>query len=87
MESNLNSDFSDGEVKCDGFKTFRSDRNAKTSKKASGGGVLMLVNDKVRSQCINIAEERVEQMFILCQLNRTKFVVGGVYIPPQSSRE
>lgn len=87
MESNLNSDFSDGEVNCAGFKTYRSDRNAKTSKKASGGGVLIFVNDKIQSQCISLAEERVEQLFILCQFNRTKFLVGGVYIPPQSSRE
>lgn len=87
VESNLNDCFGEGEVKCDGFSSYRCDRNFHTSRKKSGGGVWVLVSDKISSQRINIRVNRVEQLFLLCQINNTQFLLGAVYIPPQSPKD
>uniref|UniRef100_A0A6P7HI24 Uncharacterized protein LOC114349070 n=1 Tax=Diabrotica virgifera virgifera TaxID=50390 RepID=A0A6P7HI24_DIAVI len=75
------------EIQCNGFSVYRCDRSMRTSAKKSGGGVLVFVSNKIQSHCISITEDRVEQLFIQCHHNKNKFVIGGVYIPPQSPQE
>lgn len=87
VESNLNVDFSDSEIKTKDFSIFRCDRNSRSSQKLSGGGVLIMVHNRIKSQYINITQDRVEQLYVLCQVDGSKFIIGGVYIPPQSARE
>lgn len=51
VESNLNGNYHDCELRCEGFTLYRNDRSATTSRKMSGGGVIMYVSNKILSQC------------------------------------
>ncbi|VEN50967.1 unnamed protein product [Callosobruchus maculatus] len=69
------------------FVVYRCDRNSLTSQKGSGGGVIIFIRSNIQCHYISISEDRIEQLFILCQVNNVSFVIGGVYIPPNSPRE
>ncbi|XP_050508061.1 uncharacterized protein LOC126885523 [Diabrotica virgifera virgifera] len=87
VESNLNDNFRDSELRCDGFDVFRCDRSLKSSDKLNGGGVLIFVRSKLQSHYISINEDHIEQLLILSQFGKSKFIIGGTYIPPHSPRE
>lgn len=83
VESNLCSDYMDSELACSDYNLFRGDRSCLTSGKSSGGGILVYIRKSVVSVKINIAQVNVEQLFISCNYNGSRFLIGGLYIPPQ----
>lgn len=82
VESNLNCDFLDSELECSNFNLFRKDRSSLTSHKTSGGGILVYVRKSIRSSRMSISHQNVEQLFILCEYKGSKFIIAGLYIPP-----
>lgn len=72
------------ELTLSNFKIFRADRNVNTSIKARGGGVLILVNKNIESS-LSLIGNNVESLFIRISINNLNFIIGGIYIPPNSS--
>lgn len=86
-ESWLNSDISDAEINLASFQIFRMDRNTITSNKLRGGGIFIAIKGTIQAKLIKLYVNSIEQLFILCKYNNFEFIIGGVYIPPNSSNE
>ena len=82
VESNLCDSINDGEIQCENYVSFRSDRSSETSDKTRGGGVLIYVKKSIDALLIPTVGYQVEQLFVLCNVAKQKVIIGGVYIPP-----
>lgn len=60
------------------------DRSSATSTKKRGGGVLMLTHTSLPAKIVKINFENVEQLYISFEYGNNKYIIGGVYIPPNS---
>lgn len=83
----MNKDISDGEVCFKGFRTFRFDRSVNTSVKTRGGGVIIAVRNVLLATQIIISDTIVEQLFVQVKQGPASYIIGGIYIPPNSSME
>lgn len=87
-ESWLREDIADTEIKIEPYNIFRVDRNQLTSSKSRGGGVIIAVKKVITAKIIKSVHENVEHLFLLCTYGKELvFIVGGVYIPPNSPIE
>lgn len=84
-ETWLTENFSDCELGLCNFNIFRYDRCISNSTCLRGGGVLIGVRKDITSRQITVSEMNVEHIFVELSIGSSKFVVGGVYIPPLSS--
>lgn len=87
LETWLNDSFSNCEISVPGYNIFRTDRNGATSQKMRGGGVLIAVSSKLKSVQVNLCNDVIEQTFVEVKVGKKSFIVGGVYIPPNSANE
>lgn len=69
------------------YNIFRCDRSDKTSTKVRGGGILIAIKKSLKATKLLLVNDDVEQLFILCSYNSKEFIIGGVYLPPQSLDE
>lgn len=87
-ESWLTGDIADTEIIIEPYKIFRADRNQLTSSKSRGGGVIIAVKKEISAKIIRSGHDNVEHLFLLCKYgNEAPFIIGGVYIPPNSPIE
>ncbi|KAI5739254.1 hypothetical protein M8J77_016910 [Diaphorina citri] len=86
-ETNLTESHFNSELGFDSFAVFRYDRCSASSKKKSGGGVLLAVSHSIPCSQISLCVNNIEQIFIRLFLGSQTFVIGLVYIPPASSAE
>lgn len=84
IESWLNEDYSDIELNLPTYNIYRHDRNINTSNKERGGGILIAVSKSLISSYLTMDILDVEQLFVLCNYNKKQFIIGGVYLPPNS---
>lgn len=54
------------------------------SRCSCGGGVLIAVKSNFHSSLITVNSDTVEQLFILLTFFSTRFIIGAVYLPPNS---
>lgn len=66
------------------YNVYRYDRCNLTSLCTRGGGVLIVVRKDLCSSSISISNLSVEQVYVRCTIGSKYFVIGGVYIPPNS---
>lgn len=67
------------------YDVYRCDRSSNTSTKESGGGALIGVHKKLKSELVLSAEpEGCEQIWIKIKNNNKIFLLGALYIPPSS---
>ena len=55
-----------------------------------GGGVSVLVNERIKSKLIDnlrISNESIECLFVFCSVSGTNFIVGVVYRPPNANSD
>jgi len=83
-ETWLTPDISDIELGFHGFQVIRLDRNPNNSSFLQGGGVLIAINNCIKSHPITSNASNVEQIFALLSFNSNYLLVGGVYLPPHS---
>lgn len=83
-ETWLSSDVFDYELGFDNYNIYRCDRNNLMSICTRGGGVLIAVHKDFHSQIISITNLNIGQMYVSFYYNNEKFIVGGVYLPPNS---
>lgn len=83
-ETWLTPDISDSELGFHGFQMFKLDRNSNNSSFLRGGGVLIAINNSIKSHIITLSFSNVEQIFALLSFNSNYLLVGGVYLPPHS---
>lgn len=83
-ETNLTSDILTSELTHGNYSVFRKDRTVETSHKASGGGVLVAIHSKHPATLINSTVNNIECVFVSALIYSQPFVLGAVYIPPQS---
>ncbi|KAJ8949761.1 hypothetical protein NQ317_017998 [Molorchus minor] len=81
----LTEDIKDAEIKTEPYNIFRLDRNVQTSNKSRGGGVIIAIKKNILANVIKPIHDNVEQLFILCKYGNEEFIIGGVYIPPNSN--
>ena len=85
-ETWLDSSFDNNELKLAGYNIFRCDRSPTNSTSTKGGGVLLAVKNSI--QVLEIINNiNVEEVFVRCNINSTKVIVGCVYIPHCSMTE
>lgn len=63
---------------------FRFDRYSLSNNYIRGGGVLIGVHKDIPSHLITVSQHNIEQVFVPFKLSSLAFIIGGVYIPPQS---
>lgn len=63
---------------------YRLDRNLATSQKKGGGGVLIGVRKDLKSKLIKANDNNIEQIFVLIEILKYKYIIGACYIPPKS---
>lgn len=86
-ETNLSGDIESSELGLQNYNIFRMDRSPLTSRKLSGGGVLVAVHTDFSSQDIKTSVTDVEHVFVLTRLPGLKVLIGVAYIPPNSPLE
>jgi len=84
-ETWLTPDIVNAEIGFVGFHIFRFDRNSNSSSSTRGGGVLIAVKSNLNASLILKNCIHVEQVFIALTFLKTKFLIGAVYLPPNSS--
>ena len=62
------------------------ERSANTSKKQRGGGVLVATKKIFNAKVVRINCQSIEQVFVRLTINKTRLILGCVYIPPSSDR-
>lgn len=87
IETWLNQNYSDNELASSEYQIFRLDRNSRTSTKQRGGGVLMLVHNQFKAKQLRTDILNVEHIFVQVDYGELSYVMGGVYIPPNSAEE
>ena len=78
-ETKLDSSFPHSQFKIDGFKQpYRLDRNK------HGGGVMIFVSEDIPSKLVSkhTLPDDIEGMFIEIKLRKTKWLILGIYHPP-----
>ncbi|KAF0751787.1 Reverse transcriptase domain-containing protein [Aphis craccivora] len=83
-ETWLTPDIGNAELGFVGFHIFRFDRNSYSSSSARGGGVLIAVKSNLNASLILNNCLNVEQVFIALTFLKTKFLIGAIYLPPNS---
>jgi hypothetical protein len=83
-ETWLNSGVNDGELGFDRYCVYRKDRDAKTSVKSRGGGVMICISKKHRSSRIKCLHSSIEQVYVKIVFPRGVLIVGCIYVPPGS---
>ena len=86
-ETWLTPDIGNAELGFVGFHIFRFDRNSYSSSSTRGGGVLIAVKSNLNASLIVNNCLNVEQVFIALTFLKTKFLIGAVYLPPNSSAD
>lgn len=87
LETWLTDSFSNSEISVPGYNIFRTDRSGATSQKMRGGGVLIAVSSNLKSVKVNLCNDVIEQTFVEVKVGKKSYIVGGVYIPPNSAIE
>lgn len=75
-ETWLGSAVHESHVSVDGYRIFRKDRDGR------GGGVAILLRDCFNASVIDTSSV-IEQIWIAISIHNIKFIVGGLYRPPQ----
>jgi len=83
-ETWLTPNISDSQLGFHGFQVFRLDRNPNNSSLLRGGGVLIAINNSIKSHPLTLGTSNVEKIFALLSFNSNYLLVGGVYLPPHS---
>jgi Reverse transcriptase (RNA-dependent DNA polymerase) len=83
-ETWFSDDVMEGELSIQNYSIFRSDRSLNTSTKSRGGGVMILVNNKLQSKILSSSIYTVEQLFVEVKTASSAFIFCCVYIPPNS---
>ena len=71
----------------DRYTIYRRDRCTKSTNKTRGGGVLVAVLKIFGSFQLDVNTNCREEIWIKVSINNVNFVIGAVYIPPDSSPE
>jgi len=79
-ETWLSPDISDSELDFFGFQVIRLDRNSNNSSFLRGGGVLIAINNSLKSHPIILIISNLVQIFALLFFNSNYLLVGGVYL-------
>lgn len=82
-ETNLSSDITDAELGMTDYVIFRRDRSLETSSKQSMGGVLIAIHKSISCQPLPTTVP-VEQAYVAIGFARTQYIIGCVYLPPNS---
>jgi hypothetical protein len=83
-ETWLNKSVKNGELGFKDYCVYRRDRDAETSLKSRGGGVMICVHKKFKS-CVMKTASAVEQVFVKIVLPSDILILCCVYIPPKSN--
>jgi len=76
-ETKIDQSFNDNLFQVEGFKMFRRDRNS------NGGGLLIFINsDFPCSRKIDHESENLENISLEIHLNKSKWLIMGIYKPP-----
>uniref|UniRef100_A0A2S2R2Y8 RNA-directed DNA polymerase from mobile element jockey n=1 Tax=Sipha flava TaxID=143950 RepID=A0A2S2R2Y8_9HEMI len=67
------------------YNIYRCDRSCSSSIYKRGGGVLISIRKDIKSQLIPFIDVNVEHLFVIYEFNDSKFIIGGVYLPPNCS--
>jgi Reverse transcriptase (RNA-dependent DNA polymerase)/Endonuclease-reverse transcriptase len=88
VETNFNDNIQNTEIFDSRFVVFRCDRSSLNSTRANGGGVLIAINRKHKSEILNVAGgELVEQMWVRLSVSNKQFVICCVYLPPSCNSD
>lgn len=87
LETWLTPNFSHEEVYFQSYHVYRKDRDADLCNKKRGGGVLIAVSEEFASRLISVPTNEVEELYIEIKCAKQTFIIGGVYIPPNSTVE
>ena len=85
-ETNFHADLIDSEIHLPNYKLFRVDRDLNNSSKLSGGGVLIAVKKELKSRIL-YTDSRIDEVFVLVNIDAADYILGCVYIPPNSSND
>ena len=85
-ETNLCDDISDAELGLSNYFIFRKDRSRETSNKKWLGEVLLAVHKTV-SRSFLVTTAPLEQVYVTIGSPKVKCILGGVYLPPESTIE
>jgi len=77
-ETWLTLDISDNELGFNDFQVIRLDRNPNNRSFIHGGGVLIAINNYIKSHPITLNTSNFEQVFVLLSFNSNYLLVGGV---------
>lgn len=87
VETWLNDGYSNGELSNSDYQVFRRDRDPQTSTKLRGGGVVILVRNHFKAKLVKTEVLNIEHLFVLVDFQAGSFMLGGVYIPPNSAED
>lgn len=85
VETWLTSDFGDNEVASEFYNVYRRDGQSTTLMR--GGDVMIVSNKELQTKCLNINDVSIEKIYIQLVCGRLKYILGSVYIPPNSNSE
>lgn len=75
---------SDSELGLSNYTVYRCDRNVSTSNLSRGGGVLIAIRNNIPSSILTTYANNVEHLFVKITINNKNYIIGSVYIPPNS---
>ncbi|XP_045474945.1 uncharacterized protein LOC123680871 [Harmonia axyridis] len=82
-ETWLSADFDIAELGLNNYSVFRKDRDASTSNKKLGGGVLIAIKKRFHS-CLIISDPSIEAVFVFAKFFSVKYIISNVYFPPNT---
>ena len=85
-ETNFQADITNCEIHLPNYNIFRVDRDLINCSKSSGGGVLIAARKTFNCQLI-YTNSRIDELYVLLSVNGAEYILGSVYIPPNSSQE
>ena len=85
-ETNFQADITNCEIHLPYHNIFRVDRDLTNTSKSCGGGVLIAVSKLYNCQLIH-TYSRLDEIYVLLSVNAIDYILGAVYIPPNSPIE
>ena len=87
VETWLTPQINDAELGIPNYNIYRMDRDAESTEKNKGGGVMICIKRSIRSAVVASTGVNVEQTFVQLTVGNSSVILGAVYLPPNSSVE
>ena len=86
-ETHLDGDVDDNRIQLKGYHVLRRDRNFTAVNKSKGGGVVMYLSETINyfQPSVQVPDELEVLWCILQPSHADSVIVGGIYLPPDSS--